>query len=254
MPSGGQDEKNDTTPLPLRIGYALTAVWLAFIVSYFGWNWSHVRGLPANEMGDFLAGAAAPLAFLWLVVAVFLQKEELSLQRAELQQSRLALHRQADETAALVKQNMEAVRIAQRSLELQMRQIAEVRSDNLIQILAELVQDIRPRLHVKRHGKDRPVFGRPDGPDIRHSFRAMHGGLREWANTKEECEFAGPIPAALAVVRLIRKNFERLLALLDTSDAVQLEAKVTAWGLKSIAADLRNFESWLEGMSTGTSD
>jgi len=42
----------------------------------------------ANEIGDFLAGVFAPLAFLWLIAAVFLQREELSAQRQELKASR----------------------------------------------------------------------------------------------------------------------------------------------------------------------
>lgn len=42
----------------------------------------------ANEMGDFLAGVFAPLAFLWLIAAVFLQKSELIAQRKELKEAR----------------------------------------------------------------------------------------------------------------------------------------------------------------------
>lgn len=41
-----------------------------------------------NEWGDFVAGVSAPLAFLWLVVAVFIQSRELSEQRAELRLTR----------------------------------------------------------------------------------------------------------------------------------------------------------------------
>lgn len=55
-----------------------------------------------NELGDFLAGFFTPLAFLWLVVGYFLQKEELSLQneelglqRKELEEARRALGSQA---------------------------------------------------------------------------------------------------------------------------------------------------------------
>jgi len=43
---------------------------------------------PANEIGDFLAGAFSPLAFLWLFAAVVLQRNELSAQRKELLLSR----------------------------------------------------------------------------------------------------------------------------------------------------------------------
>lgn len=40
--------------------------------------------LSANEVGDFLAGVFAPMAFLWLVIAVIIQSQELAAQRREL--------------------------------------------------------------------------------------------------------------------------------------------------------------------------
>lgn len=48
-----------------------------------------VRCMSLNEWGDFIAGVSAPLAFLWLVVAVFIQSHELSEQREELRLTRL---------------------------------------------------------------------------------------------------------------------------------------------------------------------
>lgn len=50
--------------------------------------WVQLSCLSANELGDLLAGAFAPVAFLWLVAAVFLQKSELEAQRQELRESR----------------------------------------------------------------------------------------------------------------------------------------------------------------------
>lgn len=50
--------------------------------------------LDLNEFGDFLAGTFAPLAFLWLVLAVILQSKELGEQRR-------ALLAQLDETRQL---------------------------------------------------------------------------------------------------------------------------------------------------------
>lgn len=41
-----------------------------------------------NELGDFLAGASAPLAFIWLVAAVLIQSDELREQRRELELTR----------------------------------------------------------------------------------------------------------------------------------------------------------------------
>ena len=44
--------------------------------------------LPLNAMGDALAGLAASLAFLWLIVTAFIQKNELKEQRAALEAQR----------------------------------------------------------------------------------------------------------------------------------------------------------------------
>ena len=53
-------------------------------------GWSKLNKLPAADLGSFLEGAFAPLAFLWLVIGYFLQKKEL-------EQNTLALKAQADE-------------------------------------------------------------------------------------------------------------------------------------------------------------
>jgi hypothetical protein len=60
-------------------GLVLTLAWL--MLGYFyiritvGWNAFTV--LPADELGNFLEGAFAPLAFLWLVIGYFIQQREL---------------------------------------------------------------------------------------------------------------------------------------------------------------------------------
>ena len=41
-------------------------------------------GMDPNEWGDYLAGLASALAFLWLIGGYFLQRTELRLQREEL--------------------------------------------------------------------------------------------------------------------------------------------------------------------------
>ncbi|NKK65646.1 hypothetical protein GFL88_19345 [Rhizobium leguminosarum bv. viciae] len=46
---------------------------------------------PANELGDFLSGAFAPVALLWLVAAVLIQAQELRAQREELALTRQEL-------------------------------------------------------------------------------------------------------------------------------------------------------------------
>ncbi|WP_025593065.1 hypothetical protein [Agrobacterium tumefaciens] len=80
--------------------------------------------LGLNEWGDFVAGVAAPIAFIWLVVAVALQsielreqRKELALTRAEFKYNRAVMKAQADEArkqaefieqqTSILKQNQE---------------------------------------------------------------------------------------------------------------------------------------------------
>ncbi|TCR07356.1 hypothetical protein [Neorhizobium sp. JUb45] len=56
--------------------------------------------LALNEWGDTLAGVFAPLAFFWLVAAVFIQSKELQAQRLELQATRDEMRHQRKLMAA----------------------------------------------------------------------------------------------------------------------------------------------------------
>lgn len=85
-----------------RIGLAITAVWVAAFAMIVYFNLEDVRRLTPNEWGDFLSGATAPLALMWLVIGYFLQQEELRLNTAALKAQEEELRRQVAETAALV--------------------------------------------------------------------------------------------------------------------------------------------------------
>ncbi|RIL06893.1 MAG: hypothetical protein DCC71_04950 [Proteobacteria bacterium] len=75
------DAARDSTWL-LRLGLGLTVVWvllqLYYIVAIVGFERFVEEGPPS--VGGFLEGAFAPLAFLWLVIGFFLQREELQRQ------------------------------------------------------------------------------------------------------------------------------------------------------------------------------
>lgn len=64
----------------VQIGLLLTGLWLAAGLTYvtlvLGWN--SFFDQPPGSMGEFLDGAFAPLAFLWLVLGLFLQQTELA--------------------------------------------------------------------------------------------------------------------------------------------------------------------------------
>lgn len=74
------------------LGLTLTVSWLLLGAVHITQDigWSNFTRLPAAELGSFLEGAFAPLAFLWLVIGYFLQQKEL-------EQNTLALRAQAQE-------------------------------------------------------------------------------------------------------------------------------------------------------------
>ncbi|QCM10005.1 hypothetical protein CFBP6625_06320 [Agrobacterium tumefaciens] len=88
---------------PFHVGLALTTLYVGavtyeILVAGISGNVIEDNGL--NSLGDFLAGVFAPIAFLWLVVTVFLQKQELALTRKEMEEQRKAMRDQADEAKA----------------------------------------------------------------------------------------------------------------------------------------------------------
>lgn len=107
MTASQQDDLRDSNWL-LRLGLGLTVFWvllqLYYIVRVVGFESFVEEGPPS--VGGFLEGAFAPLAFLWLVIGFFLQREELqrssrsidmqyqemrrATQQAELQSSAIA--------------------------------------------------------------------------------------------------------------------------------------------------------------------
>ena len=68
-------EHSDTFSLDWRVAFGLTVtlIWISagmtYLLAIVGWdNFIH---LPTADLGSFLEGAFAPLAFLWLVIGIF---------------------------------------------------------------------------------------------------------------------------------------------------------------------------------------
>ncbi len=82
-----------------KIGIALSVVWLSIIGLLVCLKWESLNLLSLNEWGDFLAGATAPLAFLWLIIGYNLQRKELKANTEALQSQRDEMANQAQELA-----------------------------------------------------------------------------------------------------------------------------------------------------------
>lgn len=93
----------------LWLGVGVTTVYLVGLCSYAYIARLKMTSLPPNEVGDFLAGAFSPLAFLWLVLGYFQQGEELK-------NSADALWLQGEELQNSVTQQRELVEVTREQL------------------------------------------------------------------------------------------------------------------------------------------
>ena len=61
------------------LGVSVTTFWLITLSIYVSGTigWGNIGQAPIEQLGSFLEGAFAPLAFLWLVIGYFLQQKEL---------------------------------------------------------------------------------------------------------------------------------------------------------------------------------
>lgn len=74
------NEKNNQWDWRILLGSILTAVWISAGLIYLlgKVGWADFVDLPTGDIGSFLEGAFAPLAFLWLVIGHFMQQSEIS--------------------------------------------------------------------------------------------------------------------------------------------------------------------------------
>ncbi|WP_197740172.1 LTA synthase family protein [Vibrio panuliri] len=91
-----------------KIGILLTVIWGMLLVSLVVFKWDDLVKMTLNECGDFLAGAMAPVAFLWLIVGYSLQRYELRQNTAALVEQSKFL--EASARAAKVQSTMSIIK------------------------------------------------------------------------------------------------------------------------------------------------
>ena len=84
------------------LGLVVTILWLllGYLYIYNNTNIGSFRQLPIDAMGSFLEGAFAPLAFLWLVIGLFIQQSVLAENNEELRRNNLNSEKQTQAIAA----------------------------------------------------------------------------------------------------------------------------------------------------------
>ena len=85
------------------MGVTITALWIIAGITYLrGGNFSQatIYDIPLQDIGSFLEGAFAPLAFLWLVIGLFIQQKELADNTEVLRQTSIQSEKQTQAIAA----------------------------------------------------------------------------------------------------------------------------------------------------------
>ncbi|MGQ1138686.1 hypothetical protein ACT43S_08135 [Acinetobacter baumannii] len=88
-----------------------------YILIFQIWYADYTKPMPLNEVGDFLAGVFAPIAFLFLYLGYKQNSEALNLQAKELKASTRALELQIKEMEASVIEQRELVKAQKEDLE-----------------------------------------------------------------------------------------------------------------------------------------
>lgn len=141
-----------------KFGVLGSIVWLLIAVGYSIYARAEFKELQPNEIGDFLAGVFAPLAFFWLVLG-FLQ------QGAELRNSGQALWLQGEELRNSVEQQKQLVDVTREQLAFESTRITSEQSR--ARKLAQPKLALTAGATITPHGR----------PEIRrHAFHLVNHG------------------------------------------------------------------------------
>lgn len=96
-------ERLRQTDWRIFMGIIITTVWIIAGIVYLRggkFNQATIYDIPLENIGSFLEGAFAPLAFLWLVIGLFIQQRELADNTEVLRQTSIQSEKQTQAIAA----------------------------------------------------------------------------------------------------------------------------------------------------------
>ncbi|MCA9233567.1 MAG: hypothetical protein KDA57_23205, partial [Planctomycetales bacterium] len=211
----------------IRWGATVTAAWLIFVVGYVVLGSEPRELVKPNQFGDFLGGSFAPIAFLWLVIAVLLQSNELALQRQELSLTRASLDSQTEQLRLTVEHMAKQTEILMGQADLSLRQSIESRLNGRIELLRKsLLACANAGLFFQQ--SDEPI-----GKGERLNF---------WRNLETD-EF---IKAALRLLTKLNNSDRRPRIEGATSPAVKDALRRSIDSIDEIETILHSDDSWIE--------
>ncbi len=142
------------------VATTFTVMLVTFFVVLLYIRRGELSGLELNEIGDFLAGFAAPLAFIWLIAGYVQQGLELEQNTAALKSQQQELKEQVEATKVLASQaDRQAKAIEESTLfaQAEARKNAELRAilrQPRFEIVKQSVANSLYSFHLYNHGAD----------------------------------------------------------------------------------------------------
>lgn len=222
----------------------LTVLWLGAGTVYLATvvGWAFWQG-EADDIGGFFEGFFAPLAFLWLVVGLFIQQKELARTRDEMQRANALSAQQATaiEASATTARQQAFFLIAENVR----RQTANLIGAMLAAGDHNLVDKEDLELHWSAHAAG-------DHESFPRLLLNLESGLREgtFGSVRAGAEFFFGTPFRASLSDEYIRSFRRLLRLArecDTSDAIRGTVTHTPHGIVygAMLSELRAPVAWL---------
>lgn len=101
-----------------------------------------------NELGDALAGAFAPVAFIWLAGAVQIQSQELAAQREELSETRDVMREQLEVARAQVQETRASTELFRKQTDISVRE-HQLREEAVADAAVESAIELLPQQYLQ---------------------------------------------------------------------------------------------------------
>lgn len=233
---------------PLLWGILATAVYLLGLLTFlYSLGIYPEDGLSWNEIGDFFAGAFAPLAFVWLVVAVILQRAELEAQRKTLEQQMEELKLNREElilNREMLKEQAEELRLQSSALK---RQVEVLDQNSLVtEITARLervLHDTRSELGKYRWRRGNSHASAFDSHGTAITLHLQYDRFSEACEqavkiandiSKQNCDLRGEVGSIINELNSIEDVI---------SESKHLKSAFTNFPISELVSELRNLSN-----------
>ena len=188
------------------------------------WLLEQLVCLEPNELGDTFAGAFAPVAFVWLVAAVMLQRNELAAQRQELRESRLVSAEQVAEARKNVALIEQQTSMLKRQREIDEERRADQHVNLLIDVALNSASTFRGAVVFKHVGTAYNLSPMPLTDDNASNLRTYIDQLAQLAARAKALDGENG-PVELADPELVKQLFYDLGDLHHTSNQASAPVK-----------------------------